>query len=217
MMDEAKIIGITPAVFTLRGILDVLPPTILRPTTFFEYCTGMRRSPSCRYTTNTTINRIIARMIIPAIPALTIFFPLRNLSYNNLKSLGIVEIILIKRIIEIPFPIPFSVICSPNHITRDAPATSAAVTMMISSTLLCIRLPPRYKPIPIARPSITAKAMVTYRVYSRIFFLPSSPSFCISSNLGIAIVISCIIMEDVMYGVIFNANTDICVNAPPVI
>ena len=50
-----------------------------------------------------------------------------------------------------------------------------------------------------------------------IFFLPSSPSRCISSSFGIAIVRSCIMMEDVIYGVILNANTDISLNDPPVI
>lgn len=49
-----------------------------------------------------------------------------------------------------------------------------------------------------------------------IFFLPSAPSFCISSSFGIAIVKSCIMMEDVMYGVMLSAKTDILVNEPPV-
>ena len=57
---------------------------------------------------------------------------------------------------------------------------------------------------------------VTYLVILAIFFLPSSPSFCISSNAGIAIVISCMMMEDVIYGVTLSANTDICKKDPPV-
>ena len=48
------------------------------------------------------------------------------------------------------------------------------------------------------------------------FFLPSSPSFCISSSFGIAIVRSWMIMEDVIYGVILNAKMDIVSNEPPV-
>ena len=39
---------------------------------------------------------------------------------------------------------------------------------------------------------------VTYLVISASFFLPSSPSFCISSNLGIAIVNNWMMMEAVM-------------------
>ena len=41
-----------------------------------------------------------------------------------------------------------------------------------------------------------------------IFLRPSSPSRCISSNFGIAIVRSCIIMDEVIYGVMFNAKID---------
>ena len=66
------------------------------------------------------------------------------------------------------------------------------------------------------RLSITAKKIVTYLVIAVIFFLPSSPSFCISSNAGIAIVRSWMIMEEVIYGVTFNAKIDICVKEPPV-
>ena len=58
---------------------------------------------------------------------------------------------------------------------------------------------------------------VIFIINSAIFFLPSSPSFCISSKAGIAIVRSCIMIEDVMYGVIFKANTDMLRNDPPVI
>ena len=62
-----------------------------------------------------------------------------------------------------------------------------------------------------------ASATVRYLVYSAIFFLPSSPSFCISSSLGIAMVISCIMMEDVIYGVMLSANSDMLEKDPPVI
>ena len=44
--EEAKITGITPAVFTFSGIFVDCPPTILRPCIFFAYCTGILLSPS---------------------------------------------------------------------------------------------------------------------------------------------------------------------------
>src|SRR5699024_5005676 len=39
--EDAKITGITPAVFTLRGMLVVWPPIVFLPITFCEYCTGI--------------------------------------------------------------------------------------------------------------------------------------------------------------------------------
>ena len=72
------------------------------------------------------------------------------------------------------------------------------------------------KPTAIAILSIRARAIVTYLVIAAIFFLPSSPSFCISSNLGIAIARSCIIIDEVIYGVMLNAKRDILSNEPPV-
>ena len=71
-------------------------------------------------------------------------------------------------------------------------------------------------PIAMAILSTKARPSVTYLVMEAIFFLPASPSFCISSSFGIAIVRSCIIMEEVMYGVMLNANRDIFSNEPPV-
>ena len=64
---------------------------------------------------------------------------------------------------------------------------------------------------------ISARPMVTYLVMAAIFFLPSSPSRCISSSLGIAMVSSCMMMEDVIYGVMFKAKMDMLMNEPPVI
>ena len=45
MIDEAKITGITPAMFTLSGMKVLVPPIMRRPTTRLAYCTGTRRSP----------------------------------------------------------------------------------------------------------------------------------------------------------------------------
>ena len=71
-------------------------------------------------------------------------------------------------------------------------------------------------PITIDILSTSASATVIYLVMAVIFFLPSSPSFCSSSILGIAIPKSCIIIEEVIYGVILNANTEKFNNEPPV-
>ena len=97
---------------------------------------------------------------------------------------------LYKRIIDIPFPTPFSVICSPNHIKKAEPAVND--TMMtetdVNVILSSVRYPLLPNPIAIAALSNTESPIVTYLVYSVSFFLPSSPSLCNSSKRGIAIV-----------------------------
>jgi len=45
LREEAKMIGMTPAVFTRRGIYWVTPPYTFLPTTRFAYCTGILRVP----------------------------------------------------------------------------------------------------------------------------------------------------------------------------
>ena len=48
-----------------------------------------------------------------------------------------------------------------------------------------------------------------------IFFTPLSPSFDQASSLGITTVSSCMMIDEVMYGMIPSANTASWVNAPP--
>ena len=43
--DDAKMIGITPAWLTFSGMYVLPPEVILRPTTRFANCTGIRRWP----------------------------------------------------------------------------------------------------------------------------------------------------------------------------
>ena len=43
---EAKMTGMTPLIVTLIGRNVLWPPYTFLPTTFFAYCTGMRRSES---------------------------------------------------------------------------------------------------------------------------------------------------------------------------
>ena len=45
MIEEAKITGMTPLVFTRSGRCVDWPPYMRRPTTRFAYCTVMRRWP----------------------------------------------------------------------------------------------------------------------------------------------------------------------------
>ena len=45
MIEEAKITGMTPLVFTRRGRWVDWPPYMRRPTTRLAYCTVMRRWP----------------------------------------------------------------------------------------------------------------------------------------------------------------------------
>ena len=48
---------------------------------------------------------------------------------------GILEDIPMKIIMDIPFPIPFSVISSPNHIRNAVPAVNVRTTVIMSSAL----------------------------------------------------------------------------------
>ena len=129
--DDAKIIGITPPVLTLRGILVEPPPTSLFPATFCEYCTGILLSASWRTTTRTTRAIIIAIIIAATVMPFARVCEATNCVYSVAKSAGIPEMILIKSTIEIPLPTPFSVILSPIHINTAEPAVSAITTNTI--------------------------------------------------------------------------------------
>ena len=122
--------GITPAVFTFKGIFEVWPPTIFLPCTLLAYCTGIFRVPSFKIITSTTIAMMIAIMIAAARIAVAGALPNTNCSNRVFKSSGSLEIMLITRTIEIPFPIPFSVILSPTHIRNALPAVSVAMEQM---------------------------------------------------------------------------------------
>ena len=139
--DDEKIIGITPAVLTFSGILVDCPPYDLLPTTFWEYCTAILLSPSCRITVKTTNAKMIAMITHTARPAEAIAFPFTNWSNNVVISLGIREIMLITRTIDIPLPTPFSVILSPIHIRKADPAVSVNTTIAALTKLYFTRSP----------------------------------------------------------------------------
>ncbi len=66
MNDDAKMIGMTPAMFTLSGMNVLAPPIMRRPTTRLAYCTGTRRSPVVIHTTPTMTARMMMAMAICA-------------------------------------------------------------------------------------------------------------------------------------------------------
>ena len=159
--EEAKITGITPAVFTFSGIWLDWPPTIFLPCIFFAYCTGILLSASFRRITRIIVTIITARMMIPAkAPFATVLFFTKSLNRPT-RSFGTLERILIIRTIEIPFPIPFSVIRSPTHIRNAEPAVRAVTTDTTFRKFILVISPWLPNPIAIARPSINASATVT--------------------------------------------------------
>ena len=72
---------------------------------------------------------MIAAIIIPARVPFAIVFPLMKFSYSNARSLGTLEIMFTASTMEIPFPMPFSVIRSPSHISIAEPAVKQATTI----------------------------------------------------------------------------------------
>ena len=92
------------------------------------------------------------------------------------KALGISATIPEKIISEIPLPIPLCVICSPNHIKNNVPATMV-VTVVILKNIpgFITKLADDSKPTAKPYPWIVANNTVPYLVICEIFFLPISP------------------------------------------
>ena len=125
--EEEKMIGITFAVFTFTGNVDPNPPSWLPPWIFLEYCTGILLSASFKIIVRIIVPMITMKIITPAIITLLICLPSINFWYRLYKSLGIRETMLQSKMMEIPFPTPLSVICSPSHITKTDPAVKQTI------------------------------------------------------------------------------------------
>ena len=130
MMACAKMIGITLAAFTFKGMYWRTPPYCLLPWMRFAYCTGIRRVPctSRIAKANTRIKITISTMnTIKPPPA-----SFKRLENSWMIALGKRAMIPIKMMKEIPFPTPRSVMRSPNHITNIEPAQSRIVEDMVN-------------------------------------------------------------------------------------
>ena len=118
---------------------------------------------------------------------------------------------------EIPLPIPFVVIFSPNHINIIVPPTR--LTTVVSKKILESFIKALFSGFERAKYTpndwIIARNIVRYLVYWLIFALPYSPSFFNVSSAGCIDVNNCMIIDEVIYGIIFNAKILILSNAPP--
>ena len=133
---------------------------------------------------------------------------------------GSCEIIDAKINVEIPLPIPCSVINSPIHIKITDPAvidtTDSTQSPVVGTNSVAIFADTTdwYKINIYAMDCTTASGTVSIRVHWLIFRLPLSPSFESSSSRGIAFVSNCITIEPVIYG---DKPTNIILNdaSPP--
>ncbi len=99
---------------------------------------------------------------------------------------------------EMPLPMPYSVISSPNHISITVPAVSVTMISTTPNQLRLVSTPWRLKtnvsPHACSRPSAT----VSQRVQRVIFRRPNSPSLLSSFMRLETTVISCMMIEALM-------------------
>ena len=107
--------GMMPAWFTLSGMYVEVPPNILRPTIRLAYCTGIRRCACSMKMTAAMMTRPI-----------TITMPKTHQPFASSgpahSGAGKVATIWVKIRIDMPLPMPRSVISSPSHMITAVPA-----------------------------------------------------------------------------------------------
>src|SRR5882757_5429765 len=216
--DEAKMTGMTPAWLTFSGMYVDVPPYARGPIMRFAYCTGIRRWAGSTKTTMTNPTAITARNSTQP-PAI---LPETLIAHSELGKL---DAMATNIRIDMPLPMPRSVISSPSHMTVAVPAVMQVTMVMVVKIdwlgtiwsplgQLENRLPERAvatRPVPCS----TASATVRYRVYWVIFVVPAWPSFLRASRRGMTTVRSCRMMLAVMYGMIPSAKIVSCNSAPP--
>ncbi len=116
--------GMTPAWLTFNGRYVDVPPYMRRPIMRFAYCTGMRR---CACSTNT----MAAMMTAPT--TITIKKMNRPLVCRMLlSSAGKRAAIWVKIRIDMPLPMPRSVMSSPSHMMIAVPAVIVRTMVRIT-------------------------------------------------------------------------------------
>ena len=115
--------GMTPAWLTLSGMYVEEPPNILRPTIRRAYCTGIRRCACSMKTTAATTTRPMTITPPKTHGPLAFWTPHR--------AAGKVATTWVKIRIDMPLPMPRSVISSPSHMITAVPAV---ITMTIRTS-----------------------------------------------------------------------------------
>ena len=123
-IELAKITGITPPVFTFRGMCVDEPPYCRRPTTRLAYCTMMRRCPR-----STMMMAAMTPTITTASRASTsrLIWPVRIWSKVANTARGRLTTMPEKMMSDMPLPMPRSVICSPSHMMNIVPVVRVII------------------------------------------------------------------------------------------
>ena len=143
-MEEAKMMGITPAMLTFSGMYVLVPPMVRRPTMRLAYCTGMRR---CDCSTKTT--QVMTTSPIAHTPRKMPQPRVRRISPSADGKVAAMDVKISR---DMPLPTPRSVMRSPSHMITVVPAVMVRIMMtstgsessgMIGSEQLPSRFPER--------------------------------------------------------------------------
>src|ERR1700724_19893 len=120
-----------------------------------------------------------------------------------------------RMIMEMPLPIPRSVICSPSHMRNTVPVVMVMVAVTRSGQPWTSVRPPFSRAPAAAKDCTSASPTVPQRVYCVILRRPDSPSLRSSMSVGTTIDIIWMMMEAEMYGMTPMAKIDRRDSAPP--
>ncbi len=107
--------GMMPAWLTLSGMYVEEPPNIRRPTMRLAYCTGMRRWACSMKITAATITSPISTTRTNVVQPLVCL--ICHIAPGNVATT------CVKIRIDMPLPMPRSVMSSPSHMMTAVPAT----------------------------------------------------------------------------------------------
>ena len=211
-MELEKITGMTEHVFSGIGNVDLfnLPPI------FLEFVTRISLHLVARVTHMliTAKNTAIIKTVFNT--ATAVIFPNTNTSLRENRSDGNVDRIFVHSKMDDPLPtsIQSKNVLIPIRVTTPTLQTTDAIITVAKVYDTSKPLAP--SPAAIATDWITASVIANTCVIFLKCSIPVFPSFWSSSSDGNTTVMSCMIMEAVIYGLIDKAKNDICCIEPPV-
>ena len=129
MIEIAKMIGMTPAMFTRSGRCVSSPPTMRIPRTRRAYDTGMFRCASVSATTPTIVTTARSAKTTNWMSCEG-----SNVTMSCWIACGTLAMIPAKMRSDIPFPTCFSEMSSPSHMRNTVPAVTVTMSMSVCPT-----------------------------------------------------------------------------------
>lgn len=134
-----------------------------------------------------------------------------------LGSSKVHRVVLVIGAVSVPFPAPFSMVHSPVRVDATRPTMDRMAAVVAIGNIFSMEWFYLWGPVAVVASSEEPGTVMEWHIVSAVFFLPSSPSHYVSSDLNVTVMDGYVVVRSMVCNMVFDTGASVYRGSPPIV